>query len=464
MIKINFRKLTPILFTLIIGVLLVGCEKPNMKKTIEVVPMTENQLTFSPKTHSLDNNDNFSPDGKYLCYDTRATVYNENLANCKSIEKVNIETGEETILWKPESITGENAAPGVAAVSYHPNENKVIFIHGPFLDEVDERGYYSIRNRSGFEIDGEAVDGTVRVDMRDITNDVTTPGAHRGGTHRHEYSKSGNRIGFTYDDIIIQNIGRTIGYMEVNKSVPKGYTHYFSVILKPAEESKSKPGEIEKAWDDSWVDSLGTMRAFVGKVRAENGSDYYNDIFIADIPLDVDITTSFSGNREEYPRPPKGIKIRRLTKGLNSDGVIRSTENGKRIVFRAEDSNGILQLYIIKVDGSQKLPTKITDFSKDASAVRWHPSGNWLFCISDGHIMATHLDKNKTIAKSFRLTEKNMSRDDLVVSKDGKIIAFDAPTVTRDKDTKLVKDATGEDFRQIYLIKIDWNKLTSYLR
>lgn len=455
----NKKKLNSNYLLIIFGLYLIGCENLNMEEKFTLVPMFENQITFSAKTHSLDNNDNFSPDGKYLCYDTRATVYNENLANCKSIEKVHLESGEETILWKPEFVTGENAAPGVAAVSYHPSINKVIFIHGPFLNEVEKRGYYGIRNRSAFEIDENSKLNPIKVEMRDIENEITTPGAHRGGTHRHEYSKSGNRIGFTYDDIIIQNIGRTIGYMEVNRNVPKGYTHYFSIILKPVEEGKSVPGEIEKAWDDSWVDSLGTMRAFVGKVRAKNGIDFHNDVFIADIPLDVDITTSFSGNKGEYPRAPEGITIRRLTNGLKSDGVIRSSEDGKTIVFRAEDEKGILQLFLIKVDGSQKDPTKITNFSKDASAVRWHPSDNWLFCLSDGHVIAIYLDENRLNGTSFQLTEKNMNRDDLVVSQDGNIIAYDAPTVTRDKDTKLVKDASGNDFRQIYLMKLDMNKL-----
>ena len=30
--------------------------------------MTEKQLSFSPRTHALDNNDNFSPDGKFIAF------------------------------------------------------------------------------------------------------------------------------------------------------------------------------------------------------------------------------------------------------------------------------------------------------------------------------------------------------------------------------------------------------------
>ncbi len=449
----------PIMSFIILGALLAGCREQVMNDKIFVAPMIENQLTFSAKTHALDNNDNFSPDGKYLCYDTRATVYNENLANSKSIEKVNIESGEETILWEPPYVTGEEAAPGVAAVSFHPKLNKVIFIHGPFLEEVEERGYYGIRNRSAMQVDGDGGRKLNKVEMRDISNDVTTPGAHRGGTHRHEYTRNGNRIGFTYDDIIIQKYGRTIGYMEENESVQKGYTHYFSLILKPAEEGKSKPGEIEKANDDSWVDSNGTMRAFIGKVRNENGIDYDYDLFVADIPLSVDITTSVSGNKNEYPKPPKGITIRRLTYEMKASGIVRGSNDGKKIAFSASDENDIKQAYIINADATNNEPQKISNFSSDVSSVRWDPSGNWIFCISAGDIFVTSVDDDKTIGKSFRLTQNNLERSQLVVSHEGDALAYIVPTLTRDKDTKLVKDAVGNDFRQIFIMKLDWEKI-----
>ena len=152
--------------------------------------------------------------------------------------------------------------------------------------------------------------------------------AHRGGTHRHEYSRSGNRIGFTYDDMLVQEYDRTIGFMQPDKNSPEGYTHFFSLILKPAAMGKSKAGEIEKAYGDSWVDAAGTMRAFIGKVRAKNATDYENDLFVAHIPEDIDITTSRSGTQDQYPEPPEGITIRRLTNGMNVSGIVRGSPDG----------------------------------------------------------------------------------------------------------------------------------------
>jgi hypothetical protein len=436
---------------LLISLILVNCTKENKREKRMHTVGSERQITFSPKTHALDNNDNYSHDDKYLCYDTRGTVYNENLANCKSIEKVEIETGKETILWNPPSITGDNAAPGVAACSYHPKENKVIFIHGPSLDEVKERGYYGLKNRTGVVVDGDGGGIVARPDMRDIRNNPTTPGAHRGGTHRHEYSRDGKRIGFTYDDIFVQKYARTIGFLEPSAKAPKGHTHYFSLIVRPVVKGKSKPGEIEHAANDSWVDSLGTMRAFIGKVRAENGVDYYLDLYVADIPLNIDVTTAIAGTKTEYPTPAKGIVIRRLTNGMKVSGVVRGSFDGSEILFVAEDANGNTQMFLTKADGSQKQPKKISNFSKGASNVRWHPSDKWVFAITGGNIATINIESGKT----KMLTNDDKVRDHLVVSRDGKQLAYVIATPTKDKAGKIVKDVSGKDFRQIFVLDIN---------
>lgn len=432
---------------ILINIFIFSCNgEENMSKYL-----IETQITFSPKTHALDNNDNFSPDDKFLCYDTRGTIFNSDLANCKSIEKVEIATGEETVLWSPEFVTGENVAPGVAAVSYHPKENKVIFIHGPLLDEVEERGYYGQKNRTAKVVDGNGGGIVEKPDMRDIKNSPTSAGAHRGGSHRHEYTRSGNRIGFTYDDFLVQKYDRTIAFLQPSENAPKGYSHYFSLILRPIEKGKSKPGEIEKANDDSWVDSLGTMRSFIGKVRAENGIDYYSDLFVADIPLEIDITTANAGNKTDYPAPTDGIKIRRLTNGLNARGTARGSFDGNRIIFTAEDQNGITQVFVIQADGSQQEPKLISQFKKNASDVRWHPNDEMIFCISDGNIFIINIQDGKPT----KLTNDNNKREHLVVSRNGNLLAYVIPTLTKDKNGKIVKDVSGNDFRQIFVMEIN---------
>ena len=422
--------------------------------------MTEKQITFNAKTHALDNNDNFSPDGRFLCYDTRYMVFNTNLANSKSVEKVAIATGEETVLWQPESISGENAAPGVAAVSYHPTENKVVFIHGPLLEEVDERGYYDIRNRNGAIVSADGNGEFSIADLRDVATDrPTTPGAQRGGTHRHEYSRNGERIGFTYDDFLQQDYDRTIGYMEASNSAPEGFSHYFAVLLKPVKKGESRPGEIEKAYGDSWVDSMGSKRAFIGKVRAENGVDYETSLFVAEIPGSVEITSAYSGDANTYPDPPKGVEIRRLTHSTSDDGIVRGSYSGKQIAYLSKDKKGISQVFIIHVDGSdrsddmKKRPMQVTDYATDASNVRWHPSDEWLFSISGGKVYATYIGSSADFGKSILLTPDDLNREALVVSPDGKSLAYnvDLPNATA---SRIIDGEENNEYKQIFILEL----------
>jgi len=420
--------------------------------------MKERQISFSPKNHALDNNDNFSPDNRFLCYDTRGTIYNENLANCKSIEKIEIATGVETILWQPESVTGQQAAPGVAAVSYHPKEDKVIFIHGPLLEEVEQRGYYGITNRTGVEVSADGKKRITKVDMRDVaTYRPSTPGAQRGGTHRHEYTRNGNRIGFTYDDFLNTNYDRTIGYMEPNQKAPAGYTHYFAVLITQAEKGKSKPGEIEKAYGDSWVDPVGKMRAFIGKVRDIRGVDYQTDLFVVEIPDHVDITTAKSGNGTGYPQPPAGIQIRRLTHSGKVEGIVRGSFDGKMIAFLSPDSAGILQVFVIDANGSDEStdeslqPRQLTSFVSNVSSPRWHPSKNWVFSITKGNVAAINAEPGENFGKTVMLTSDDQIRGELVVSNDGNMLAY---TIFKPEN-----ENSEKKFRQIFVMDLDWEAL-----
>ena len=439
-----------VLFCLIFISINISCNSSNDRNS-KLILMNEKQITVSRKNHSLDNNDNFSPDERFLCYDTRPATL--GIAHCKSVEKVDIKTGQETVLWEPPSIVlGKDAAPGIAAASWHPLENKIIFIHGPFIDEVEERGYYGIPNRTGTTVDGDGKGELIKLDMRDITtNNKTTPGAHRGGTHRHEYSRDGKRVGFTYNDFLLPDYDRTIGYLEPHKNAPVGYTHYFTVILQPAQRGTSKPGEIEKAYGDSWVNKNGTARAFIGIVRADDGIHYDTSVFVAEIPEEVDITTSYSGDKDTYPTPPEGITIRRLTHDKWSGGIVRSSLDGNRIAYLANDSNNINQVfevsYLYKQKGAhgESIPRQITRFEKNVATFRWHPSGNWLFLITGGNIAAVYTGNNKKYGSTFFLTNDDKERSQLVVSPDGNILAYN----------RLVPGDDNNEYLQIFLITLD---------
>ncbi len=68
-----------------------------MSCTTAVNILPETRITRDDaKNHDMDNNDNFSPDGKWLVYDTRTA--GGGIGGCATIERVNIETGKtETV-------------------------------------------------------------------------------------------------------------------------------------------------------------------------------------------------------------------------------------------------------------------------------------------------------------------------------------------------------------------------------
>ncbi len=446
------------MLTLLMALVMVPSHPAGSENHNKQIFMKEKQLSFTAKNHALDNNDNFSPDDRFLCYDTRGTVLNFDLANCKSIEKIEIASGEETVLWAPESVTGEQAAPGVAAVSYHPFDDKVIFIHGPLLEEVAERGYYGIRNRSGVEVSADGKGTVTKVDMRDgATDRPTIHGAQRGGTHRHEYTRDGNRIGFTYDDFLQPDYDRTIGYMIPHPKAPEGYTHYFAVLVKPEKKGTSKAGEIEKAFGDSWVDAAGKMRAFVGQVRSENGVDFQNDLFVAEIPDSVDITNADSGDAENYPEPPQGIVVRRLTHQGGVSGIVRGSFDGQQIAFLMNDKNGVAQVNTIDVLGDDPA-RQVTNFESDAAFLRWHPNDEWIFSVVKGNIATTCVRAGKDFGQTVLLTNDQQLRTQLVVSRNGKMLAYniDVPGATE----------TGEEkaFMQIFVMEVEMEKMNAAIQ
>ncbi|MBI4556264.1 MAG: DUF3748 domain-containing protein [Candidatus Hydrogenedentes bacterium] len=427
-----------------------------------VASADERQVTSSPKNHNLDNNDNFSADGRFLCYDTREML-GPGIENSQSIEKVEIATGIETILYKPaKSVTGKQAAPGAGAASFSPVENQVVFIHGPLLEDVPVRGYYAKTNRNGVEVIADGSGKLSRVDFRDVeTSRDTLPGAHRGGTHRHEYTADGKRIGFTYDDALLTQYDRTVGYMERHPKAPGGASHYFALLVPVVPKDNSKPGEIEKAYGDSWIGRHGLMRAFIGKVRAANGVDYEESLFVVDVPADVDITTADSGSATRVPSPPKGVRVRRITHGFAA-GNVRGTLDGERIAYYGKAADGTTQVFIIPSDGADdhpdpaKRPVQATHFPKGAGpGVRWHPTGNSIACITDAGVAVTCVKPGPKLGHTVFLTPHGDSpeRGELVWSPDGKMLAYTKAIPTKDESGKRVSTYNGNDMTQVFVVE-----------
>lgn len=473
---------------LFITLLMVGCVSNSRICTVDKTILRDTQITFDAKSHSLDNNDNFSSDGKYLCYDTREST-GPGIEHGFSIEVVDLTDNRCIVVYAPDEIlTGATPAPGIGAVSFSQAAPEVSFIHGPPVQETKERGFYGKPNRNGacVRLSGEVVerngsfhmlkDGEYNLswlDKRDVHTDRDTePGAHRGGTHRHEFCMKGDRIGFTYDDFLLPQYDRTIGYMEPGPNAPAPASHYFAVLVAVAPMGQAKPGELEKAYGDAWVDPEGTMRAFIGKIRKENGVDYEESLFVADMPRNVDITTADAGSASRYPAPPKGITIRRLT-STTALGIVRGAPDGKHIAYYAPDKSGVNQVFMIDAHGSDQAedpalrPVQVTSLKKGTKdGLRWTPDGKAILCISDDGLVLTSVVPGEQFGKSVFLTEHGdgVNRHAPVFSPDGRKIAYNRPTATFDISGNRVKAYNGSDYVQIFMLELaDKNVFSSLL-
>ena len=433
---------------------------------------TEMQITNDlSKNHDLDNNDNFSPDDQWLVYDTRTPE--GGIGGCRTIEKVNVHTGDIVQVYATKNATPYG--PGVGAASYSHVENRIIFIHG--LQNCNAERPYAQWRRTGVIIDENNPGKPIFMDARDVTPPFT-PGALRGGTHRHEWSGDGKWVGFTYNDAIMKALEdktgqrwnlRTIGVSHALKPVQVDHDAqgenidgaWFSVlVVKVVPHPRPGSDEISHAADDSWVGLQGyrrpdgtfqRARAFLGTVTAENGQPV-KEVYIVDIPDRIDIPGSdgpLQGTLTTFPMPPKGTTQRRLTFTARTEypgcsGIVRTSPDGDRIAFLAKDKNGIDQVFFISPLGSE--PRQVTQHESSVqSGVRWSPDGNWICYIWDGSLVKCDVREGDMFGRYERLTPKNDEAPfNPVWSHDGKMIAYN----------KWVVDENGEKTMQIFAVKL----------
>lgn len=455
----NLQSLTYLSF-----VFTLGFSACSQKEFVEEIQLTHD-LTYN---HDLDNNDNFSPDDQWLVYDTRTVE--GGIGACPKIERVNIASGEKEVLYELKN--NQSFGPGAGAVSYSHTGNKVCFIHG--LLNITEENPYQQWRRSGVIIDDANPGVPIFMDSRDISAPFT-PGALRGGTHRHEWSRDGGWIGYTYNDAIMKHLEDSTG--EVNNLRTIGVSKFISpekvdedhggeningtwfsaLVVKVVPNPTLGSDEISRAVGDSWVGKSGfkkqdgTMqraRGFIGTVKNKNGDDV-DEVFIVDIPDDIDIAGDYGpleGTPTTMPAPPRGAHQRRLTFTAASAhagcvGIVRSSFDGKNMAFQAYDDKGITQIFTISPLGGEPAQQTFHE-SNVQSGVRWHPDGKQVCYIWDNCIIIKVLGE-KEFKRITHPTETPPSN--LVWSHDGNTIAYN----------KIVHDlSSGKQTKQIFIINL----------
>jgi hypothetical protein len=412
--------------------------------------LEEQQITHDTSYHhDLDNNDNFSPDGKWLVYDTRTD--DGGIAASSKIEKVNIETGEKKILFEIKD--NQAWGPGAGAVSYSSQQNAVVFIHG--LEKTSKENPYQQWRRTGVIIEDQNPNVPIYMDARDVTFPYT-PGALRGGTHRHEWSGDGQWIGYTYNDAILKALEdatgaklnlRTIGVSKNFKSVAVDAHDenisgkwFSALVVRVVPEPTPGTDEISHAASDSWVGTHGyrtkdgkqqMARAFLGTVVDKNGKKV-PEVFVVDIPDDISQPGEYGpleGTQTTFPMPPKGTVQRRLTHTASlskpgCSGIVRSSPDGAFLSFMMHDEKGIQQVFLISPHGGE--PIQLTHHDSDVSGnLRWHPDGKHVSYVWNGSLILCETG-DKPFNERFTLltAPTNPAPSNAVWSPDGKTVAF----------------------------------------
>lgn len=424
--------------------------KGEPQKKMKIVSL-EKQITNQSKGHILTNTGVWSPDSNWIVYDTRSDPSGD-VFDGSTIEIVNIHTGEVKVLYH--STNGEYC--GVA--TFHPHDNKVVFILGPEHPTPDWQ--YSASHRQGVIVDVSRPDIAINLDARDLTPPFT-PGALRGGSHVHVWDAKGEWVSFTYEDhtlsqfkeetfeheINLRNVGVSapLGRVHVKKEHPRNHDgEYFSVVVSRT-TATPKPGsdEIKKAFEEGWVGTNGYLRsdgsrqrqalAFQGNIVTVKG-ETISEVFIVDLPEDITLSGegALSGTETRRPYPPKGTIQRRLTYTADNKypGIegprhwLRSSPDSSRIAFLMKDKDGIVQLWTISPNGGEPLQLTHNPWSI-ASAFTWSPDGSYIAHVMDNSVAMTEVATGKTLRLTPRSDDVNAPRPEACVfSPDGKKIAY----------------------------------------
>jgi len=431
----------------------------------------ETQLTKNPGGHILTNVNCFSPDSQWIVYDVRSDK-DGSVFDGTTIEQVNVKTGEAKTLYKSQN----GAKCGI--VTYHPTEDKVIFVLGP--ENPTDDWQYGSSHRQGAIVETARPMEKANLDARNIIPPFT-PGALRGGSHVHVYTRDGQWVSFTYEDAVLDALGAKTKQQLVQRNVgvsaslgavrvppgPRNHDGTTFTVLAAKTTLNPAPGsdEISRAYEEGWVGTNGYLRAdgtrqkraiaFQGNVLASDGKTTVAEVFIVDLPDDLTIAGAegpLEGTETTAPMPPKGAVQRRLTftTARKYPGIqgprhwLRVSPDGTKIAYLAKDDSGIVQLWTVSPLGGPPVQVTSNQWSV-TSTFTWSPDGKSISYAMDNSIFITDVASGR----SSRMTPR--SSDALsplmlavIFSPDGKSIAYQ----------RRLPDASGKEYNQIFILNL----------
>ncbi|ARN57092.1 translocation protein TolB [Sedimentisphaera salicampi] len=440
------------------------------------LPETANlkQLTTKTQNHYISPYGGFSPDGKWIVYDTRAD--GPLMGSNPYIEKVNTQNRKIKRVYE---VPGQNEyGPGCGTPAYHPFKDQIIFIRG--IKNASKSRPYDLHRRTCVMVDENAAPGKgIYMDARDVYPPFT-PGALRGGTHAHQFSGCGEWIGFTYNDAVMAELEektgrklnlRTVGVMKRGTPVEvSGHTETennsgrcFSVVVSSVVPDP-EPGsnQISRAFSNAWVGENGYRKkdgtyqpaqAYLGKLKTESGEELV-ELFISDIPENIQTSGrngAIEGTKTQMPSPPEGVKQRRLTYTgerkypgivLSPRHWVLSSSDGKYIAYLAKDNEGVVQLFAVSPAGGEPIQLTKHDTSVQDTFF-WKPGSHAVCYVCDNSVFALKI-KDGRPCEPARLTKRFSSHPiNPCWSRDGSMIAFNLDTAE-----------SGKQYRQIFLLTL----------
>jgi WD40 repeat protein len=411
----------------------------------------ETQLTSGHGGRVLTNTGVWSPDGKWVVYDTRSDPAGDVFDGTR-IEMVHVETREVRVLYESKN----GACCGVA--TWHPREPKVVFILGP--ENPTPHWNYGPTRRQGVIVDVGKPGVTINLDARDLVSPFT-PGALRGGSHVHVFSPDGEWVSFTYEDEVLarfreetpdrevnlRNVGVCVpaGVVRVSRRHPRNHdgTYYSVVVTGTTANPRPGTNEIKKAFEEGWVGSNGYRKtdgrrqpralAFQGQV-VTTGGETISEVFIVDLPGDVRTpgVGPIQGTETKRPAPPKGITQRRLTftarrkyPGLQGPRHwLRSSPDGSRIGFLMKDDDGMPQFWTVTPNGGEPILVTTTPAGV-GSSFTWSPDGKQVTFVTGNRLAVADVATGRiTFVTQGRGEAERLRPEACVFSPDARQIAF----------------------------------------
>ncbi len=427
---------------------------------------SQRQITKAAQGHMLTNVGVWSPDSKWIVYDTRTSL-DGSVFNGQTIERVYVETGQIERLYQ----SRDGACCGV--VTYHPKLDQVVFILGPERPTADWQ--YGPARRQGVIVDCKKPGIAVNLDARDLVPPFTS-GALRGGTHVHTFSTDGRIVASTYEDAVLdmaeatrlssqeatpkadtqtseRNLrGIALSLTDHPVKVPSGHprNQSGSAFTVLATDLSDHPGhgsdQIVRACEEGWIGIDGYLRddgtrqsyavAFQGTVISKSGSQTI-ELFVLDIDRDLSNLTqagsgALVGTPTTRPKPPRGVRQRRITFTENRKypGIVtaprhwlRSTPDGSSVAFLAKDDQGIVQIFAVSPNGGA-IRQVTNDAFGVASSFSFSPDGNQIAYMADNSLFVVDFASGVT-TRLTKTDSQNPPRPEAVVfSPNGRMIAF----------------------------------------